>query len=139
MPGSILGNAVRRVEDPELLRGRGTYVDNLRIDGVLHLAFVRSTVAHGRIRAIDTAEATAMPGVVGVFTAEDLGLPAHHAFMVLNKDCPRPPLATGKVRFVGDPVVVVVADSRAAAVDAVDAVVVDYDPLPAVVDPEEAL
>ena len=67
--GSILGTAVRRVEDPELLTGRGTFVDNLRLAGALHLAFVRSPMAHAELGAIETAQARAVPGVVGVFTA----------------------------------------------------------------------
>src|SRR3954447_15323781 len=139
MPGSILGNAVVRVEDPELLVGHATYVDNLEIDGVLHLAFVRATVAHGRLGAIDVSEAAAMPGVVAVYTAADLGLPRHHAFFPLNDACARPPLAEDKVRFVGDAVGLVVASSKAEAQDAAEAVVVDYDPLPAAVDAEAAL
>ena len=141
MPGSILGNAVVRVEDPELLVGHATYVDNLDIDGVLHIAFVRSPIAHARLGAdaIDVSEAAAMPDVVAVYTAADLGLPRHHAFFPLNDACARPPLADDKVRFVGDPVAVVVATSKAAAVDAAEAVVVDYDPLPAAVDAEAAL
>ena len=73
MPGSLLGTAVRRVEDPELLEGRGTYVANLRVDGLLHLRFVRSSVAHARITSIDTTDAAALPGVVAVLTAADLG------------------------------------------------------------------
>jgi carbon-monoxide dehydrogenase large subunit len=103
MPGSLLGTAVVRVEDPELLESRGTYVANLRVDGLLHLRFVRSTVAHARIAAIDTSEAAALPGVVGVFTAADLGLPAHFGIIVLNPAVPRPPLAADTVYFVGDP------------------------------------
>src|SRR5437763_1801897 len=139
MPGSILGNAVPRVEDPDLLTGNTTYIDNLPIDGVLHVAFVRSPLAHGRILSIDTSEAEAMPGVVAVFTADSLGLEPQHGFMVLNEHCARPPLAQGKVRFVGDAVVAVVAETKAQAVDATESVVVDYDPLPAVTDPEAAL
>ncbi|MBI2708562.1 MAG: xanthine dehydrogenase family protein molybdopterin-binding subunit [Actinobacteria bacterium] len=139
MPGSILGNRVPRVEDPDLLLGRSQYVDDLPLDGALHLAFVRSQIAHGHLAGIDTAEAAQMPGVVAVFTADDLGLDAHHAFIALNEACKRPPLAQGKVRFVGEAVAVVAADSKAHAEDAADAVVVDIDPLPAVVDPEEAL
>src|SRR5436190_11832794 len=139
MPGSILGNAVRRVEDPELLVGHATYVDNLAIDGLLHLAFVRSPIAHARLGAIDMSEAAGMPGVVAVYTAADLGLPRHHAFFPLNDACARPPLAEDKVRFVGEAVAVVVASSKASAVDAAEAVVVDYDPLPAAVDAEAAL
>src|SRR5947209_4794133 len=139
MPGSILGNAVPRVEDPELLRGRGTYVDDLPIEGILHLVLVRSTMAHARILSIETTEAAAMPGVVAVFTAEDLDLPPHHAFMVLNPACARPPLAINKVRFVGEAVVAVVAESRTEGVDAAEKVLVEYEPLPSVTDPEAAL
>ena len=139
MPGSLLGNVVRRVEDPDLLTGRAAYVDDLPADGALQLTFVRSPVAHARIRSIDTGEAAAMPGVVAVATAADLGLPPVPAFMKLHELCVRPALAEGKVLFVGDPVVVIAAESRAAALDAAEAVVVDYDPLPAVADPEAAL
>ena len=139
MPGSLLGNAVIRVEDPDLLVGRSAYVDDLRIDGVLHLAFVRSTVAHAVIEAVDTSDAAGRPGVVAVFTAGDLDLPPHHGLGVVNADCARPPLADGRVRFVGDAVAVVVAEDRAGAVDAAEAVVVDYDPLAPVVDPEAAM
>ena len=139
MPGSILGTAVRRVEDPELLTGNATFIDNLKLDGLLHVVFVRSTVAHATLVGVDTAEAATMPGVVAVYTAPDLGLPKHHAFVPLNDICKRAPLAEGKVRFVGDIVGAVVAETRAQAVDAAEAVVVDYEPLPASVDPEHAL
>jgi carbon-monoxide dehydrogenase large subunit len=74
MAGSLLGNAVRRVEDPDLVRGRGTYVDNLRPDGVLFAAFVRTPFAHATIAGIDVSEATKAPGVVAVLTADDLDL-----------------------------------------------------------------
>jgi carbon-monoxide dehydrogenase large subunit len=139
MPGSILGTAVRRVEDPDLLTGRAAFVDDLPLPGALHLAFVRSPVAHARIDAIDVEEARAMPGVAGVFVADDLKLPLYQGFFVLNEAFGRPPIATDKVRFVGDIVAVVAADSSAAAMDAAEAVVVDYDELPVVVDPEAAL
>ena len=139
MPGSLLGNAVRRVEDPDLLAGRAAYVDDLPIDGALQLAFVRSPIAHATIRSVDASDALTMPGVVAVFTADDLALSAVPAFMQLNPACERPPLARGTVNFVGDPVAVVVAESKAAAVDAAELVVVDYDPLPVAVDPEAAL
>jgi carbon-monoxide dehydrogenase large subunit len=131
MPGSILGNRVRRVEDPELLTGRGTYVGNLRVPGMLRAAFVRSPVAHAHVREIDTSEAVSMPGVVAVLTAADLGVAPFHGFMVLNEACARPPLATDKVRFVGEAVVLVVAATEAQALDAAETVIVDYDPLPA--------
>ncbi len=80
-----------------------------------------------------------MPGVLAVYTSADLDIPSHHAFMVVNDACRRPPLAVGKVRFVGDIVAVVVAERRADAVDAAEAVGVDYDPLPAAVEMEAAL
>jgi carbon-monoxide dehydrogenase large subunit len=137
-PGSLLGNAVRRVEDPDILLGRASYVDDLDLPGVLHLAFVRSTVAHAGLRSVDTAEAAAMPGVAGVYTAADLDVPVAPGLMVVNPAFARPPLAKGRVRFVGDMVAAVAAETRAAAVDAAELVVVDYEPLPAVVDPETA-
>jgi aerobic carbon-monoxide dehydrogenase large subunit len=139
MPGSIFGTRVRRVEDAALITGASTFVGNLQREGLLHAEFVRSPVAHGRILGIDTASAAAAPGVVAVFTAPDLSLPAHHGFMVLNPQLPRPPLATDRVRFVGEAVALVVAESKAAAVDAAELVDVDYDPLPAVVNAEQAL
>jgi carbon-monoxide dehydrogenase large subunit len=138
MAGSLIGTSVRRVEDPQLLVGAGTFVGNAGATAC-HVAFVRSTVAHGRITSIDTEEAAAAPGVVAVFTAEDLGVAPFHSFVVLNPRCARPPLATDKVRFVGEPVVAVVAETAAAAEDAAELVAVDYEPLPAVVDPEKAL
>jgi aerobic carbon-monoxide dehydrogenase large subunit len=138
-PGSLLGNAVPRIEDPRLLVGASCYVDDLRIDGMLHLEFVRSSVAHGHLRAVDTTEAGAMPGVVAVFDAAGLGLKPLAAMGAADARCDRPPLAEGRVRFVGDPVAVVVAETKAAAVDAATLVDVSIDPLPAVADPEAAL
>src|SRR6478609_758951 len=99
MPGSILGTAVRRVEDPDLLVGRARFVDDLPIDGVLHLQFVRSTYAHARLLSIDADDARATPGVVAVFTAADLGLPPYEGLMEVNAQCLRPWLAGQKVRF----------------------------------------
>ena len=139
MRGSILGTRVRRVEDADLLTGASTFVGNLERDGLLHAEFVRSPLAHGRVVGIDTAEAASAPGVVGVFTAADLSLPEHHTFIVLHPEVRRPPLATDRVRFVGEAVAMVVAESKAAAVDAAELVDVDYEPLPVVVDPEAAL
>ncbi|MDT7745762.1 MAG: aerobic carbon-monoxide dehydrogenase large subunit [Actinomycetota bacterium] len=140
MPGSILGTSVRRVEDPELIRGHGTYVDNIVPPGALHVVFVRSPLAHARLEAVDVAKAREASGVVAVLTGADLAdLPDHRPFMVLNDACARPLLARGKVRFVGDMVAAVVATTKADAVDAAELVEVDYDPLPAVVDAEAAL
>ena len=136
----LVGQRVKRREDPRLVRGRGTYVDDVKIHGLRHLAFVRSDVAHGRIRSVDTRGAAAMDGVEAVFTgaeiAELLGP------MPIGTPFPSPDhraMAVDTVRFVGEPIAVVVARDRYAARDAADAVVVDYEPLPAAVDPEEAM
>jgi carbon-monoxide dehydrogenase large subunit len=137
--GSILGNPVIRLEDPRILRGDARYVDDLAVPGVAHAVFVRSTIAHARLASVDTTEAAAMPGVVAVYTSADLELPDVQGFIMLPPAFNRPALAKDKVRFVGDIVAAVVAESRAQAVDAAEAVVVDYDPLPAVVDPEAAM
>ena len=137
--GSILGNPVRRKEDPGILTGATQYLDDLLVEGLLHVAFVRSTIAHARIESIDTADAIAMPGVVAVYTAADVGLNPMHGFMMLPPTMNRPPLATDRVRFVGDIVAMVIADSKALAMDAAEAVIVDYDPLPAVADMDAAL
>ena len=139
MPGSILGTSVRRVEDPDLVRGHGTYVDNEQPAGVLHAAFVRSTFAHARIASIDTTEATALPGVVAVFTADDLGLEPFAGFSPVNDACNRPPLATDRVRFVGDSIALVIAETPAAATDALELVDADLEPLDTVSDAEAAL
>jgi aerobic carbon-monoxide dehydrogenase large subunit len=137
--GSILGNPVRRTEDPSILRGDAGYFDDLEVQGLHHVAFVRSTMAHARIESVDTAEAAAMPGVVAVYTASDLDLEPVQGFAMVPAGLARPPLARDVVRFVGDLVAVVVAETRAQAVDAAELVIVDYDPLPVVVDPEAAL
>jgi aerobic carbon-monoxide dehydrogenase large subunit len=139
MPGSILGTRVTRVEDPDLITGRGRYVGDIHIDGLASLAFVRSPIAHGRLNGIDAAAALGVPGVIAVLTAGDLGIPAFHGFMVLNERCARPPLAVGKVRFAGEPVAVVVAETAAAAADGAELVAVDLTPLSAEADPELAL
>jgi aerobic carbon-monoxide dehydrogenase large subunit len=137
--GSILGNPVRRREDPGILNGSTEYFDDLKIAGMAHVAFVRSTIAHAVLEGIDTSDAVSMPGVLAVYTADDLDLPDSHGFMMLPPTMNRPPLARGRVRYVGDIVAMVVAETKARAVDAAEAVIVDYDPLPAVVDPEAAI
>ena len=137
--GRVLGRPVLRSEDRALLTGAARYLDDVPCEGALHGVFVRSPLAHALVRSVDAAEARAMPGVVGVFVAGDMGglrLPP-------VEDTPevfaRPLLAVGRVRFVGEPVAVVVAQTRAQAMDAADAVAVDYEPLPPVIDPEAAL
>jgi len=137
--GSILGNAVRRTEDPRILSGEARYFDDLPVPGLLHLAFVRSTIAHAHLQSVDTSEAAAMPGVVAAYAAADLGLDPLQGFAMVPPAFARPPLASDRVRFVGDIVAAVVAETRAQAVDAAELVLVDYDPLPALVDPEAAL
>ncbi|MGP0006502.1 MAG: xanthine dehydrogenase family protein molybdopterin-binding subunit [Acidimicrobiales bacterium] len=139
MPGSLLGNSVRRLEDPDLLRGRGTFVGNLRQEGLARAVFVRSPFAHAAIASVDVEAARAAPGVLAVYTGADLGITPFHGLFVLNRECPRPALADGKVRFAGDPVALVIAETEAAAVDAAELVVVDYEPLEAVIDPVAAL
>lgn len=133
---------VRR-EDDALLRGLGTFIDNLRmpeLDGAYYAAFVRSTIAHATIRSIDTADAAALDGVVGVFTSADLDLwPLPPRLPMMNKAMNRPMLADGVVRFVGEPVAVVIATTAAIAADALEAVIVDYDPRPVLVDIEASL
>lgn len=139
MPGSILGTSVTRVEDPSLLRGEGTYVDNMKVEGLTHLVFVRSPLASAEILSIDTSEAEKLEGVLGVFTAADLDIAAHHGFFALNDQVKRPPLARDRVRFVGEAVVAVVAESKVVALDAAELVLVDYQELEPAVDMEFAL
>ena len=136
----LVGQRVKRREDPRLIQGRGTYVDDVKIAGMRHLAFKRSDIAHGRVRSIDTSSAEAMHGVEGVFTGAHVA--EFLAPMPIGTPFPSPEhraVAVDTVRFVGDPVAVVVACDRYVARDAADAVVVDYEPLPAVVDPEKAM
>ena len=133
-----LGEEVRRVEDPPLVTGAARYTEDLAIPGALNAAFVRSVMAHARITRVDTGEAAGMPGVVAVLTAADLGLPPMGPGLG-PPELARPALASEVVRFIGEAVAVVVADTREHAVDAAEAVVVDYDPLPVVTDPAEAV
>ena len=132
------GTRVARVEDTRLLTGHGTFVDDITRPGMLHACFVRSPFARARINGIDTSAALALPGVRAVFTADDLNPEVKEAWhAVAGKDIPdtpRPPLAEGEAKFVGDPVALVVAESRYIAEDAVELVDVDYEPLPAVAD-----
>jgi carbon-monoxide dehydrogenase large subunit len=136
---SILGTRVARTEDPALVRGGASYAYDLRREGLLHAVFVRSELPHALLRGVDADAARSMPGVVGVYLAADLGLPAMHTLVKIDDALLRPPLATDRVRFVGDIVAVVVADTETEARDAAVAVVADLDPLEPVVDPEEAL
>ncbi len=137
---SMLGTNVIRKEDPALLTVGGHYVDDLPFDGALHAVFVRSQVAHGTITGIEVDDAIGMPGVVGVFTAADLELTPYPPSMpMFNGAMQRMRLAGERVRYVGEPVAVVVATSHAEAVDAAEAVFVDVDLLPAVVSVHDSL
>ena len=131
----MLGRSVRRVEDQHLLTGQSTYIANLHLDNALCAHYVTSIHAHATIERIDTTEAAAQPGVVTVLTAADLDL---GPFPGLGESTPRSVLAADKVRHVGEPVAVVVAETEAEAADAAELVVVDYNPLPPVVDPRTA-
>lgn len=136
---SILGNRVVRKEDPALLTTGGNYVDDIAVHGALHVVYVRSMVAHGNITSIDVTEARTAPGVVDVVTNADLTIGDIKPFMLLNQSLTRPVLARERVRYVGEPIVAVVAESRAAAVDAAELVIVDIEPLPVIIDPRDAL
>ena len=129
---------MRRREDPRLVTCAGRYVDDLPPADSLHAVFVRSHLAHARLGAVDLTAARALPGVVGAFTAADLAIPPRLAFAVMPDAFARPALATGVVRFAGEPVAVVVAETRSAAADAAQAVAAEYEPLPVVATPERA-
>ena len=141
-----IGQPVTRKEDPTLVRGEGAYTDDLNLPNQAYAAMVRSSVAHGIIRAIDTEAAKAMPGVLAVLTGADLAaygglkcnLPIKSRDGSPIKYTPRPALAADKVRFVGDPVACVIAQTIAQAKDAAEAVALDIEPLPAVTSAREA-
>ncbi len=140
MAGSILGERVLRKEDPKFLTTGGVYVGDLDeelLANAAHVVYVRSSAAHGTILSIDTADAASMPGVIAIYTAADLELqPVPSNF---NPMVARTPLASDKVRYVGEPVAVVVAESQTEATDAAETVFVDIDFLPALVDIEAAM
>jgi carbon-monoxide dehydrogenase large subunit len=148
MTTRYFGAPIKRNEDPRLLRGRALFVDDVALPNMLHVAFLRSAVAHGRIRGIDAAAARRRAGVVAVYTAGDLGAywkpgpllvpPPPIAGITFNLRT-QVPLAKDKVRHVGEPVAMVVAHSRHLAEDALADIAVDIDPLPAVIDLETAL
>ncbi len=134
---SVMGGSVRRREDPALITGYGEYVDDLTRTGLLHVAFLRSPIARGKITSLDTSAAKEMPGVVAVFTHDDV---AHLGPLLAQVPIGklRPLLAAGEVNHVGEAIAMVVAESRYQAQDAADAIVVDFDVLPAVVDLKKA-
>src|ERR1700752_1304741 len=135
-----IGERVKRREDPRLIQGRATYVDDIALVGMQHIAFKRSDVAHGRIVSIDTSAAAAMEGVEAVFTGAQIA--EFLAPMPIGTPFPspeHPAVAVDTVRYTGEPVAVVVASDRYVARDAAEAIVVTYDMLPAVVDLDLAL
>jgi aerobic carbon-monoxide dehydrogenase large subunit len=143
---AMVGTPIKRREDPRLITGQATYVDDVKLHGMLHMAILRSPYGHARIRSINTEAARKHPGVVAVYTAEDLKgkvgnvpvavpLPPH----ITNGMGAHGSLADGKVRFYGDPVAVVVAEDRYTARDARDLIEVDYEPLPVAIDVEKAM
>ena len=139
-----IGSPIKRSEDTRILTGHGSYVDDIILPGMLYAAFVRSPIAHGRITAVETAAAREAPGVVAVVTGEELEAkivpgPTGIAAMMGGSPAQFTILCTDKVRLVGDPIVMVVAESRYEAEDACELVEVDYDELPAVASAEVAI
>lgn len=144
----FFGERIKRNEDPRLLRGEALFTDDVNLPGMAHVAFLRSPYAHARILEIDTAAAEAMAGVIAVYTAVSLGdywqegpllVPPPPVEGIVFNQRTQVPLAKDKVRFVGEPVVMVVAESRYLAEDAVEQIFVEYEPLTAVVDLEKGL
>src|SRR5436190_127652 len=136
----LVGERIKRREDPRLIQGRGTYVDDIALVGMQHIAFKRADIAHGTIRSIDTSAAEVMDGVEAVFTGKQIA--ELLAPMPIGTPFPSPDhraVAVDTVRYAGEPVAVVVARDRYIARDAVDAIAVSYDTLPAVVDLEQAM
>lgn len=142
---AMVGTPIKRREDPRLITGQATYVDDIKLYGMLDMAVLRSPYGHARIKSIKTDAARNHPGVVAVYTAEDLkgvvgnivvAVPLGHMTEGMGI---RGPLADGKVRFFGDPVAVVIAEDRYTARDARDLIEVDYEPLPAAIDVEKAM
>jgi CO/xanthine dehydrogenase Mo-binding subunit len=141
--GPAIGASVRRKEDYRLLTGRGKYAADFRLPGMLHAVVLRSPHAHARLGAIRSGPALALPGVVAVITAQDLGdigrIPVRLGPRPSIVACLQPPLARDKVRYVGEPVAFVVAESRYVAEDAAELVEADYEPLPALSDARRAV
>ena len=139
MTTSIFGSVVHRVEDPRFLTGGARYVDALRPEGALRATFVRSIIAHGRLSGIEVSEASSMPGVVAVLTAADLQLKPRPPAGNVEGPFERPVPASEVVRYVGEPVAIVIAESSAQAQDAAEAVIVEVEPLDPVIGVDAAL
>ena len=141
MATSLVGSRIKRREDPRLIMGRGTYVDDIQLPRMTYAAILRSPYAHARILSINVDKAKALPGVVAVMTGADLqgkNVPCGWTLPDI-KVAPHPALAVGRVRYTGDAVAVVVAEERYIARDALDLIEVDFEPLPVVVDAEKAI
>ncbi|MFQ6028040.1 MAG: xanthine dehydrogenase family protein molybdopterin-binding subunit [Dehalococcoidia bacterium] len=144
MTTRLFGSGIRRREDPRLITGQASYTDDISLNGMVHAAIKRSPHAHARIRSVDTSAAQQAPGVLAVYTGADTDgalNPIPCAWVVPDSDVktvPHPALANDIVRYVGDGVAVVVAESRFQAEDALELISVDYEPLPVVINPEEA-
>jgi len=148
MATRVFGQPIKRNEDARLLTGQALFVDDVQLPGMLHAAFLRSSYAHARIKGIDVSAALERPGVIAVYTSHDLGdywkpgpllVPPPPVEGCVFHERTQVPLAKDKVRFVGEPIAVVIAESRYLAEDALADIVVDFEPLPAVVDLEKAL
>jgi len=148
MATRYFGASVKRNEDPKLLTGQALFVDDVELPGLLHAAFYRSAYAHALIKRIDVSRALKRPGVLAVYTAEDLGdywkpgpllVPPPPVEGRIFNERTQVPLAKGKVKHVGEPVALVIAESRYLAEDALSDIEIDFEPLPAVVDIEKAL
>src|SRR5207247_7100741 len=139
---NAVGPPLKRLEDPRLLVGGGRYVDDIVRPGMVHAVIVRSTHAHARVRSVDVSRAAADPGVLACLTATDLGamptIPIRQGAKPSHTPYLQPPLAGERVRYVGEPIAVVVAVDRTCAVDARELVEIDYDALPAFLDVEDA-
>ncbi|HET7703229.1 MAG TPA: xanthine dehydrogenase family protein molybdopterin-binding subunit [Candidatus Limnocylindrales bacterium] len=141
----VLGTSVKRVEDPRFITGQGRYLDDIKLTGMAHLAILRSPYAHANIRSVDTSRAKGMPGVLAVIVGADIpwnplpmAWPAGGASGIQNNVSTPRVLATDSVKWTGEGVAAVVAETPEQAVDALEAIAVDYEPLPAVVDAEKA-
>jgi carbon-monoxide dehydrogenase large subunit len=142
----VLGAPIKRVEDPRFITGKGRYLDDIKLPSMTHISILRSPYAHANIRSIDTSAAKSMPGVVAVFTGEDIpynplpfAWPAGGSAGIQNNSNMPRVLATGDVKWTGEGVAAVVAETPEQARDALDAIKVDWEPLPAVVDMEKAI
>ncbi len=139
----VLGTSVKRVEDPRFITGQGRYLDDIKLTGMAHLAILRSPYAHANIRSVDTSRAKGMPGVIGVIVGADIpwnplpmAWPAGGASGITNNVSTPRILATDSVKWTGEGVAAVVAETPEQAIDALEAIDVDYEPLPAVVHTE---